>query len=79
MANISFTIPDDKLDEILDAFCIQEGYDEMILIDDVLVPNPESKLLFTRKTLKKILKSAYVRRKGELARDAAVEITDSEV
>lgn len=79
MANITFSFPDNKIDAVVDAFCAQEGYQDMVWDNNVLVPNPETKIQFTRRTLKGIMKSAYVNQQAELARSVAKSIAEGEV
>lgn len=79
MANITFTLPDDKVDAVVDAFCAQQGYQEMIWENDTQIPNPETKIKFTRRTLKQIMKTAYVNYQAELAKEAARLLAEGEV
>jgi hypothetical protein len=79
MATISFNFPDDKIDAIIDAWCIANSYPETIWENDVLVPNPETKLQFTRRSLKQMMKNAYVSEKAKVAMLAASEAADAEV
>jgi len=79
MASISFNLPDDKIDAIVDAFSTQEGYQTMIWENDVQVPNPETRLQFTKKVLRQIMKAAYVNHQAELAKVAAKAIAEGEV
>lgn len=79
MANITFTIPDDKVAAVVDAFCAQEGYQAMIWENDVQIPNPETKNQFARRTLKQIMKNAYVNHQAELAKQAAAAAANGEL
>jgi predicted SAM-dependent methyltransferase len=79
MANITFSLPDDKIDAIVDAFSTQEGYQDMIWENDALVPNPETRIQFTRKVLRQIMKNAYVNHQALLAANAAKVIAEGEV
>lgn len=79
MASISFNLPDDKIDAIVDAFSTQEGYQTMIWENDVQVPNPETRLQFTKKILRQIMKTAYINKQAELAKAAARAIAEGEV
>lgn len=79
MANITFTLPDDKVDAVVDAFCAQSGYQAMIWENDVQVPNPETKIQFTRRTLKQLMKTAYVNHQAELAKAAAAATASNEL
>jgi len=79
MANITFNLPDDKVDAVVDAFCAQEGYQAMIWENDVQIPNPETKIQFTRRTLKQIMKAAYVNRQASLAKAAAAAAAEGEL
>lgn len=79
MASISFNLPDDKIDAIVNAFSTQEGYQTMVWENDVLIPNPETRLQFTKKILRQIMKTAYVNQHAELAKAAAKAIAEGEV
>ena len=75
MAQFSFQIPDAKETAIIDAWCAQEGYPEMV--DDGqggLIANPQTKTQFAKQTLKKLFVQAYIRQQAEIAR-AAAEVT----
>ena len=50
--NITFTIPDDKKDTLLGAFCWQFGYDENKLVD-------ETKLQFSKRMWTEKAKTIY--------------------
>jgi hypothetical protein len=75
MAQFSFQIPDAKEQDIIDAWCIQEGYQAMILDttgpSPQLIANPETKTQFAKKTLKHVLLQAYIRKKAEDSRKQA--------
>ena len=79
MASITFNLPDNKIDAIVEAFSTQEGYQDMIWENDVLVPNPETRIQFTRKALRRIMKTAYVNHQAALASAAAKVIAEGEV
>lgn len=79
MANITFSLPDDKVDAIVDAFCAQQGYQEMIWENDTQIPNPETKIQFTRKALRQMMKVAYVNHQASLAKEAARLLAEGEV
>lgn len=79
MANITFSLPDAKIDAIVDVFCVQEGYQSMIWENDISVPNPETKIQFTKRRLREIMKRAYVNYQAEQARLAAASVADGEV
>lgn len=79
MASISFNLPDNKIDTIVDAFSTQEGYQTMVWENDAMVPNPETRLQFTKKILRQIMKTAYVNHQAELAKEAAKVIAEGEV
>ena len=79
MATISFNLPDNKIDAIVDAFSTQEGYQDMVWENDVQIPNPETRLQFTKKVLRQIMKTAYVNRQAELAKATAKAVAEGEV
>jgi hypothetical protein len=57
MASITITIPDAVKDRVLDAFCKQRGYQETVTASDsvTIIPNPESKAAFVKRTLKEVV------------------------
>jgi predicted SAM-dependent methyltransferase len=79
MANITFVIPDNMVDAVVDAFCAQEGYQDMVWENDVLVSNPETKIQFTRRTLKGIMKTAYVNQQSLAAKLATEAVANGEL
>jgi len=79
MANITFNLPDDKVDAIVDAFSTQEGYQPMIWENDTQIPNPETRMQYTKKILRQLMKTAYVNRQAELAKSSAKAIAEAEV
>ena len=69
MAQFSFQIPDAKETAIIDAWCVQEGYQEMVTDGNGgLTNNPETKTQFAKRTLKRYFTLAYVRQQGDAAR-----------
>lgn len=80
MTNFTFNLPDLKHDAIVDAWCFIEGYQSMIL-DGLggMTPNPETKLQFAKRTVKRKMQDAYVRYNAELARLAAAAQAEGEV
>lgn len=77
---VSFNVPDGKYDAIIDAWCAQEGYQAFIVDgESQTIPNPETKIQFTKRCLKRILTSAYVRQTAEAARIAAEATAAGEV
>lgn len=79
MASISFNLPDNKIDAIVDAFSTQEGYQAMIWENDVQIPNPETRLQFTKSVLRQMMKAAYVNHQANLAKEAARVVAEGEV
>lgn len=76
MAQITITIPDAHLQRILNGFAYQHGYqDEIPAVGanrrDILIPNPETKAQFTRRSLKRlILQSVRVYESEQAAEQA---------
>jgi len=71
MATFSFQIPDAKETAIINAWCVQEGY--QIIVEDsngVMIANPETPTQFAKKTLKKYFTQPYVQRQVDAARVA---------
>lgn len=80
MTQFCFDLPDTKYDDIIDAWCMQEGYSLMAQDESgLMVANPESKLEFTQRTVKEKMQDAYIRNAAELARKAAVEAAQNEI
>ncbi len=82
MTTFSFELNDERFNDIIDAWCFQEGYSP--LIDDgqdtnTLIPNPVSKLEFAQRTVKRKMQEAYIRYASELARIAAENLAQNEV
>jgi hypothetical protein len=53
MATISFTIPDAIVNRVLDGIAYYHGYQDTIFDGTKLIPNPETKLAFARRMIKK--------------------------
>lgn len=58
MATISFTIPDDKLQRIIDGYSKAHNYQEKVIleVDGVGVPNPESRAAFVKRLVAEHIK-----------------------
>jgi hypothetical protein len=64
MADITITIPNDKLDIVVDAFADQYNYQETIGDEDGnQIPNPTSKNQFAKNIIKSFVKQVYVAKK----------------
>lgn len=82
MTTFSFNLNDLKHDAIVDAWCATEGYQAMIndgTGTGNLIANPESKLQFAKRTVKRKMQDAYVRHQADLARIAAAATAEGEV
>lgn len=80
MAQFSFQIPDAKETAIIDAWCAQEGYKDMIDNGQGgFIANPQTKVQFAKQTLKKLFVQAYVRQQAEIARAAAEATAQGDV
>ena len=72
MGEFSFKLPDDKEAAIIDAWCFQEGYSEIISDENgQMIANPETKTQFAQRTVKQKMKDVYIRYQAEQARLAA--------
>ncbi len=80
MAQFSFQLPDAKEAAIIDAWYVQEGYQNAVPDENgVMVANPETKVQFAKRTVKQKMKDAYIRYQAEQARINAAAIADAEV
>lgn len=68
---ISVVLPADKSDDIINAWCTNEGYSETIVENGETIPNPIDKVTFTKDCLRTLLTRCYVRSVAEEARIAA--------
>jgi len=68
---LSIVLPGDKADDIIDAWCINEGYAETIVDNGETIPNPVDKATFTTECLRTLLTRCYVRSVADAARRAA--------
>jgi hypothetical protein len=74
---LSIVLPGDRADDIIDAWCANEGYVETISQNGQMIPNPVDKTTFTIECLRTLLTRCYVRSVAEAARIAA-EVDASE-
>lgn len=61
MAQFTITVPDDKVQDLLNAFATQYNY--QTTVDDLsggTVPNPESKAQFAKNKILKYIKEVYI-------------------
>lgn len=72
MANISITIPDDKVSELLDAFATEYGYQDTIGGQ----PNPQTKAQFAKSKLIEFMKSVY--KSSKIKAGSATVITSAD-
>lgn len=82
MTTFSFNLNDNEHDAIVDAWCAVEGYQAMI--DDGTgtghqIANPETKLQFAKRTVKRKMQDTYVRYAAEVARLAAAANAEGEI
>lgn len=68
---LSIVLPADKSDDIIDAWCANEGYSETIVENGETIPNPIDRVTFTQDCLRTLLTRCYVRSVAEKARIAA--------
>lgn len=75
MASINITIPDDKIDSVVDAMCEYFGYQTSIVDDEGgAIPNPETKNQFAKKQLKQFIKKVYRKNEVRKARATVVDV-----
>lgn len=71
---LSIVLPSDKFDDIINAWCVNEGYVETTTDDNGdEVPNPIDKTTFTIDCLRTLLTRCYVRTVADDARRLAEE------
>lgn len=79
MANITFTIPDEHMGELIDAFASVYKYQEMIQDPDVSepseIPNPQSKEQFAKDTIRNHIRNTYIKYKAKIDAEAASAVT----
>jgi len=91
MAVLSFTIPNEYIDEVVEAFAVKHRYPAMVpdtntsgkLVPDE-IPNPQSKAQFAKQIIRDFIRNTYVAHKAEkeaelakiTARSTAVTIAD---
>ena len=63
-ASFTITIPDDKVQDVIEAYCKQYGYRETL--EDGL-PNPETKAQFTKRQIRRYIRDVYTAYKTDLA------------
>lgn len=78
MANLSFsiTVPDNKLNEIIEYFVKNQGYQDTLLIDGQTIQNPETRTQAARRFILEYVKGHYkaykVRVDTNSAKDSAI-------
>lgn len=82
MADLVFTIPDQYVADVLDAFADKYEYREEIEVDDpdsdmpgmyITVPNPQTKAQFAKQVILNHIKTVYVQYKEKIDTQAAVD------
>lgn len=79
MAKITLDIPDGQIQNVLDAVCTQQGYQSVISTPSGDQPNPQSKGAFVKEYIANILIKAVIAHQGDLAADAAIKATTTNV
>jgi len=91
MATFTITIPDDKVQDVLDAFANQYNYQEQVPNPDYdpdvpaseeTVPNPISKASFAKGTVRAFVKNVYIAYKAteiDEQRAEAIETANSDI
>lgn len=80
--NMSFTVPDDKRDEMIRLFCAHHGYQAQIEDGEGnIIPNPQTKLQFIRLRgalfFKDSAKAEYVKEQQTVAGATAASTIES--
>lgn len=61
MANITITIPDDKLNNVIEAFATQYDYKEKIIdVNGNEINNPVSKVQFAKNIVNSFIKEVFI-------------------
>lgn len=80
MANITLTIPDDKIQRIITAFTKEFGYQDNITNEDgTTSPNPETKAQFTKRMVIEYIKQTTRNYEANIAAGAARVSTNADV
>lgn len=72
MAQIKLNIPDDRLQGVINAFCEQYRYKNMVPDggpDGVLIPNPQTKVQFAKAKIAEYIREVYVASKANTGMD----------
>ena len=77
---ITFTIPDDKINRIRDAFCTEFSYQDTITNQDgTTSPNPQTKLQFTKAQIVDYIKQVTRNYEGRIAENTARTTINNDV
>ena len=85
MVDFTITIPNDKVDSVVDAFAVQYKYQDTITAPENAgeqIANPISKVLFAKNILKTFVKEVYVAaqvKELEVNRKAIIESATADV
>lgn len=67
---VTLTIPDADAVRVLNAYCALYGYADQVLVDGVLVNNPETKKQFFKRKLGDQIKHTVIQHESNTARKA---------
>lgn len=70
MATFTITIPTDKVTKTVDAFCSVYGYQPTINVNGEDVPNPETKVNFSKRMVNEFVKNTYINYQLKIATEA---------
>ena len=80
MADLIFTIPDEYIPDLLEAFADKYGYQDEIEDPEatpkqgtVMIPNPQTKAEFARAVIVQLIKDTYIRYKAKVDAQTAVD------
>ena len=61
MADLTFTIPDEYLGDVIEAMAFNYGYQDNVIDENgSIIPNPQTKVQFAKTTIRNIIRNAYI-------------------
>lgn len=78
MATLSFTIPDEHLAGVVEAFAVKFGYQAQIqdpaVTDGIsTIPNPQTKAAFAKEKMVQHIRFIYIKYKADVDAEAAIQ------
>jgi ribosomal protein S3 len=68
MADITITVPDEKIARIRNAFAKRYGYEPQIMINDTLVDNPQSRAQFMKAKIAEYIRKVVLQQERDEAK-----------